>query len=419
MYGVTYWSTLNNIEASIEEEINTEISRYIGSYQSTQLGITPTSYAFFIEQNGQKVAGNITEIPGAEENKTGQLLEVNAEQYVDSPAIESKGDIVGKTIELSDNTKLFIGKNSYDATKRQKKILEKLFNSLIVLMVVGIVGGLLISYRSAKRIHKITRVSKAIMAGNLQLRIPASNMNDDIEDLASNLNQMLDRIDELMQSIKQAGNNIAHDLRTPLTRLRGNLEVLENTCTNEDARYLAESAINETDSILTTFNSLLRISQVEAGTIQPVLQKINITELAKELIDFYEVLAEEKQQRICFDNPNDVFINGDRSLVSQAIVNILDNAIKYAPENTDIKFSVSKKDKQIHFSIKDEGKGVPDDNVEKITERFYRLESHREIKNGNGLGLSLVRAIVKYHRGELKIENNNGLKVTLIFPVQD
>lgn len=416
MYGVTYWTTLNHLESNIEEEVNTEISRYIGSYQSTQLGIKPTSYAFFIEQDGQKVAGNLTGIPEQEAEKTGALVEVDAGQYVDSPSIQSRGDIVGKTIELSDNTKLFIGKNSYDATSRQRKLLDTLFNSLILLMLIGGIGGLLISYRSAKRIHKITRVSKAIMAGNLQLRIPSSNVNDDIEDLATNLNQMLDKIDDLMQSIKQAGNNIAHDLRTPLTRLRGNLEVLGNTCTDDTARQLADNAINETDSILNTFNSLLRISQVESGTIQPTLQELNLTELANELIDFYEVLAEEKGQRICFDNSKTVFIQGDRSLISQAIVNILDNAIKYAPKDTEIKFELTDTGSQVSLSIKDEGHGVPDDNVDKITERFYRLETHREIRNGNGLGLSLVKAIMKYHRGELKIENNQGLQVTLIFP---
>ncbi|PIE46603.1 MAG: hypothetical protein CSA42_07635, partial [Gammaproteobacteria bacterium] len=267
MLGVAYVTIEKNIADSINREINAEIARFIGTYQSNQLGIETSPYAFFIEHAGQKVAGNITKLPDVATPKKDPLALVGiaADEVVTPNTPERSGKIVGKTVTLPDRTKLFIGKNNYDATERREDILDALSTGLLSLLLIGIVGGLVISFRSIKRIDRISRVSKSIVAGDLELRVPVEGYNDDIEDLGRNLNNMLDRINVLMVSMREVTNNIAHDLRTPLTRLRANIETIARR-SEGDIHDEAEQALQETDNLLNTFTSLLRIAQVESGS---------------------------------------------------------------------------------------------------------------------------------------------------------
>lgn len=419
MLGVAYVTIEKNIKVSIEREINAEISRFIGSYQSTQLGIETEPYAFFIEQAGRKVAGNIDEIPESKKNfKNKQsLVQVEADKVVTDPAIEQKGAILGKTITLPNHTKLFIGKNSYDATERREDILDALSTALLSLLAFGIVGGLVISFKSIKRIDRISRVSKSIMAGDLDLRVPTTKYHDDLEDLARNINKMLDKINDLMQGMRQVSNNIAHDLRTPLTRLRGNIETISRN-TSGEIQIEAEKALAETDHLLTTFSSLLRISQVESGTAQIHSEPVDLSALVAEIIDFYALLAEEKQQTVTLNISDNIIVNGDKTLLSQALVNLFTNAVKYTPEAGKIRINLHNNPvtQQTTLVIHDNGNGVPEAEINKLTRRFYRLEKHRNTANGNGLGLAMVKAIITAHHGQLLFENAQGLKVTVLLP---
>lgn len=418
MLGVAYVTIEKNIQISIEREVNAEISRFIGSYQSTQLGIETEPYAFFIEQGGRKVAGNIDEIP--EESKPSKkpnaLLQVDAGKVVTDPAIEQKGEILGKTVTLPNRTKLFIGKNSYDATERREDILDAFSTALLSLLLFGVVGGLIISFRSIRRIDRISRVSKAIMAGDFDQRIPTSSrFNDDLEDLSKNINNMLDRINDLMQGMRQVSNNIAHDLRTPLTRLRGNIETISRNA-DGDIQIEAEQALVETDNLLATFASLLRISQVESGTAPIHSEAVNLSDLVAEIMDFYDVLAEEKSQQVKLNISQGVIVTGDKNLLSQALVNLFTNAVKYTPEAGEIRIGLQQNQQHTTLTIHDNGKGVPKKDIDKLTRRFYRLEKHRNTGNGNGLGLAMVQAIIDAHKGELRFENDHGLKVTVLLP---
>lgn len=425
MLGVAYRTIEKNIRTSIEREVNAEITRFVGSYQSSQLGIKNDPYAFFIEHGGRKVAGNINELPAVyQRQKIGKdLVKIAADKveiHSNNTNVQQKGAIIGKTVTLPDATRLFIGKNSYDATKRQKDILDAFSSALLVLLGFGIAGGLIISFKSIKRIDRISRVSQSIMAGNLDLRVPTTKYNDDLEDMARNINNMLDRINDLMHGMRQVSNNIAHDLRTPLTRLRGNIETIARK-TDGDIQVEAEHALAETDNLLTTFTSLLRISQVESGAANIIHEPVNLSQLITEILDFYGVLAEEKEQRIQLDVKDNVVVSGDKNLISQVIVNLLTNAIKYTPEGGNIRVSLSytkiKKEKIAELTLHDSGCGVPEDELDKITQRFYRLEQHRNVDNGNGLGLSMVKAIVNAHQGELLFKNEVGLKAIVQLPL--
>lgn len=423
MLGVAYVTIEKNITESINREVNAEISRFIGAYQSNRLGIKTQSYAYFIEHAGQKVAGNITKLPDVTppEKDPLALVGIAANEVVTPNTPERSGKIVGKTITLPDKTKLFIGKNNYDATERREDILDALSTALLSLLLIGVLGGLTISFRSIKRIDRISRVSKSIVAGNLDLRVPTGKYNDDIEDLGRNLNNMLDRIDVLMNGMREVTNNIAHDLRTPLTRLRANIETIAQRSDGE-LHDEAEKALQETDGLLNTFSSLLRISQVESGAGGINKDSINLSELVHEVMDFYDVLAEEKQQHLSIDVPDSLWLYADKTLLSQAIVNLFTNAVKYTPENGRIRISLStqpagSKPMQAELIIHDSGNGVPEDDLNKITRRFYRLEKHRNTATGNGLGLSMVKAIVDAHRGELIFANDVGLKAIIRLPL--
>lgn len=433
MLAVAYVTIDKNIEASIEKEINAEISRFIGSYQSTQLGIETEPYAFFIEQGGRKLAGNINEIPNVglpdkiedilpslePEVKPPELVRIEAEKVVPNhPEIEQKGKILGKTVTLPGQTTLFIGKNSYDATERREDILDALSTALLALLVIGFTGGMIISFQSIKRIDRISRVSQSIVAGNLNLRIPLSRQKDDIADLGSNINNMLDRIDVLMENTREVTNNIAHDLRTPLTRLRANIETIARKSEGE-IESEAHQALAETDNLLNTFSSLLRISQVESGTANILKAPVNLATLIREVMDFYDVLADEKEQKVRLNLSDDAVVSGDSSLLSQAIVNLFTNAVKYTPEKGNIYISLETvgKNQTAQLTIHDSGVGVPEEDIDKLTQRFYRLEKHRDTANGNGLGLSMVKAIVTAHNGSLTFVNDVGLKVIIQLPI--
>lgn len=424
MLGVAYLTIDKNIEASIEKEVNAEISRFIGGYQSSQLGIETEPYAFFIEHEGRKVAGNIAEIPALDKLKkipdeNTELVQIAANKVVaNNSSIEQKGDIIGKTVTLPDRTKLFIGKNSYDATERREDILDALSTALLALLVFGFLGGLMISFQSIKRIDRISRVSQSIVAGNLDLRVPPSRQKDDIADLGRNLNNMLDKIDDLMQNARQVSNNIAHDLRTPLTRLRANIETISRKSEGE-IQQEAEQALIETDNLLNTFTSLLRIAHVESGTAEIIKQEVNLSDLVTEIMDFYDVLAEEKSQQVKLDLQANVIVIGDKTLLSQALVNLFTNAVKYTPEKGRILISLETvgRNQTAQLTLHDSGTGVPEEDIGKLTQRFYRLEKHRDTANGNGLGLSMVQAIIDAHHGELQFINDVGLKATIRFPM--
>ncbi len=221
-----------------------------------------------------------------------------------------------------------------------------------------------------------------------------------------------------MQNTREVTNNIAHDLRTPLTRLRANIETIARKSEGE-IQAEAHQALAETDSLLNTFSSLLRISQVESGTAKILKDPINLSQLAHEILDFYGLLAEEKSQSLRLNIAKDITVIGDKTLLSQAIVNLFTNAVKYTPEkgNISIQLNTINKNQIAELIIHDSGAGVPEAEIEKLTERFYRLEKHRDTANGNGLGLAMVKAIINAHNGELLFVNEIGLKVIVHLPI--
>jgi signal transduction histidine kinase len=265
----------------------------------------------------------------------------------------------------------------------------------------------------------MTETTRAIMEGDLAGRLALTGSNDEFDRLAENLNTMLDRIGDLMEGIRQVSNNIAHDLRTPLTRLRNNAEeALRVGRTVEDGRNALVDVIAEADGLIKIFNALLMIARAEAGQLRDGMTNLNASEIVSEIVELYEPVAEDQGLTIKTAIAAPLPLYGSRELIGQAVANLIDNALKYGAGSTEIRVRASRNDVNIVIEIADRGKGIPEGDRARVTERFVRLETSRS-QPGSGLGLSLVAAIARLHRGSLELADNHpGLIARLILPAE-
>lgn len=286
---------------------------------------------------------------------------------------------------------------AYDITEmsRDFRFMQMMGIVSIVFVMIVVFVSYLISVFVVRGTNKIADTARSIMeTGDLSQRIDIGSRWDDLGNMASVLNMLLSRIEQLMTGVRQVSDNIAHDLRTPLTRLRHRMEALPEQ----------EGLLKEADHLLAVFNALLRISRIETEKQRSRFQSLNLRDVLQDVIDFYEPLAEEKSIQLT-KNLQSVTIDGDRDLLFQAYANILDNALKYTPSGGSVSLSLLQDETGIRITIADTGPGVPDHDLEKIFDRFYRCEESRNTA-GTGLGLSLVAAVIELHRGRIIAQNS-------------
>jgi signal transduction histidine kinase len=287
-----------------------------------------------------------------------------------------------------------------------------------------VIGGLVMSRWMLSRIETINRTTAQIMAGDLGRRISVEGSGDEFDALAANLNAMLERIERLMGGMREVTDNIAHDLRTPLSRIRSRLEVaLMNEIDPAAARQLLEETVADAEGLIATFNALLSIARAEAGEHRAAWEPVNLGELAQDVHELYEPLAEEREINLTAETATDIVVMGNRQMLAQAVANLVDNAIKYTPIGGTVKLTAGHLDRHGRhlplISVADSGPGIPEHLRGKALERFSRLEPDRSTP-GNGLGLSLVNAVAKLHEAKLELNDNEpGLLVQLIFPAPD
>jgi signal transduction histidine kinase len=290
--------------------------------------------------------------------------------------------------------------------------------TVLLILVLGTAGGALMSRNMLRRLDAINRTSGEIIAGDLTRRVPLNGSGDEFDSLAENLNRMLDRIERLMKGLREVTDSVAHDLRTPLTRLRNRLEesVARLNASGAQASEI-ERAIAETDQLIGTFNALLLIAETDAGTTRAAMSALDLSEVAADVVELYEPLAEEKKVGLTVIPGPAVVIEGNRSLIAQALANLVDNAIKYTPAGGMVRIRAAIAGESVDLSVADSGPGIPLADRPRVTERFVRLEASRN-SPGTGLGLSLVAAVAHFHRAELVLEDNvpRGLKAVLRFP---
>jgi signal transduction histidine kinase len=292
-------------------------------------------------------------------------------------------------------------------------------------VVLGILGGLFITRRVLRRVDAMTETTRIIMAGELSGRLPVAGTGDELDRLAENLNEMLERIEALMAGLKEVSDNIAHDLKTPLTRLHNRAEdALRMARGESDYREALERTLEESESLIRTFDALLMIARAEAGHARDNMAEFDAAEIARDVGELYEPVAEEKGITLKIEADQAAPVKGNRELVSQALANLIDNAIKYAGpdrpgangEAAQIVVRALNDGERIFLSVDDRGPGIPAEDRSRVTERFVRLEQSRS-KPGSGLGLSLTAAVARLHGGELKFEDNRpGLKSIIALP---
>ena len=298
---------------------------------------------------------------------------------------------------------------------------------MILVVVLGVLGGIFVTRRVLGRIDAMTDTTRSIMDGNLHGRLTVTGSNDEFDRLAVNLNAMLDRIEELMTGLREVSDNIAHDLKTPLTRLRNDAEqALRTAESQEDFRRSLDDIIAEADDLIRVFNALLLIARAEAKGEMPVAEPFDLAAVARDVTELYEPSAEEAGLAVETAIEGTLTVRGSRELIGQAVANLVDNAIKYgARGNGDgaprgpVTISARRLDGRVEVVVADRGPGVPEADRARVLERFVRLETART-RPGFGLGLSLVAAVARMHGGEFRLEDNGpGLRAVLMLPAED
>lgn len=310
---------------------------------------------------------------------------------------------------------------------REPEILRSVINrALLIALGTMSLGGLLIWFfvgrRALRRIDNVSAASSRILGGDLTGRLPVSGVGDEFDRLAENLNAMLSRIGELNDGLKQVSDNIAHDLKTPLTRLRNRAEAaLGGQPKTADYRAALEATIAESDQLIKTFNAILMISRLEAGYSAESLDRIDLRAIVGDVVELYEPVAEDAGVRLAHAiGDGDMTVDGNRELLAQALSNIIDNGIKYSAGSTQapqVSILLDRIDREIRLTVSDNGPGIPEQaDRNRAMERYVRLEKSRS-QPGSGLGLSLAQAIVKHHGGRLDLlPLNPGLSVQMDFP---
>jgi signal transduction histidine kinase len=427
LFGFIYFASSTYMERQTEETITAEITGFVDQYRLRGLGGLRNTIAqraaarpdrasiyLLVDRTDRIMAGNIDRWPDGQETDEGYvhfLIETGDGNEDDEPVFHRA---IARGFLLQNNARLLVGRD----IEERLSIQATLFNTLVIgggiMMVLGVAGGLVMSRWMLGRLDDVNRATTRIMMGDLTQRFADKGSGDEFDELARNLNRMLDRIERLLAGMRQVTDNVAHDLRTPLNRLRSRIEVALMGEQTDEARDLLEATVRDADSLIQTFNAILSIARAESGEQQAEFEPFSLREMAQDVTELYEPLGEERNIAVKLVAPADVSVIGNRHLVAQALANLVDNAIKYTPEGGEVCVRTSNGTNPM-VVVSDNGPGIPAELRKKALERFIRLDADRSTP-GNGLGLSLVNAVAQLHDARLELgDNEPGLRVTLAF----
>ena len=426
-----YWSTSRDFQMKVDNEIIQESTRLsqvykrykeVGLIREIQyLSKTPNPNLYILRDSNNKfIAGNFSDTDSLWNlkrlDKGGVLF--SFEKKNNSGEITRKYYFRGKEFIVRNKYNLIVARDVSYENYLKDRFFNTILSTSLLIISLGLLGGYVLSRNFLNRISAINKTSLEIMDGDLSMRLPTSSNNDELNQLSLNLNNMLDRLNKLMIGMKDVSDNIAHDLRTPLNKIRTNLEVtLMSSPDSESYRETIKEVIEDVDGVINTFNSLLAISRVESGSVSLKKEKINIKDLIEDIVDLWEPLAEEKGVVLNNECENDIYFNGNKNLLSQAISNLIDNSIKYGKEENTVNLGSKLSKESIVIWVSDTGPGIRNEDKEKVLDRFTRLDTSRNT-SGTGLGLSLVNSMIKFHKGKIELldAKPRGLIVKLEIP---
>lgn len=373
---------------------------------------------------GEILAGNVASLQPGLLDKEGWTGEAFRYQRYTDESRKQAHVALAHVLVLDNGLRILVGRDLQEPEKFRVLVRQALVVALGIMGIGALIIWFAIGRNALKRIDRMSDASTRIMAGDLSQRLPMSGSGDEFDRLSESLNAMLGRIEKLNEGLRQVSDNIAHDLKTPLTRLRNKAEAaLAHKSTHSGYRASLEEIIGESDQLIRTFNALLMISRVEAGSAAAEMSDVNLSQSVADCVELYEALADEQGLRLEADVPPEIHITGNRELIGQALGNLIDNAIKYAEgaDNPLITVRLEKRSRDYVISVADHGPGIPAGKRGDVVERFVRLDDSRS-KPGTGLGLSLVEAVMELHHGRLELsdtaeadKNKRGLTASMVF----
>lgn len=335
---------------------------------------------------------------------------------------DSDGDlerfiVLTTTTEAGDRLAVARGIHWIDEVKDE--LLEIMSYTVMGGLVLSILSAALVNFLIASRINRVNETATAIMNGDLSQRMPLTGAEDQFDRLSQTLNAMLERLSALMENLEQVSNDIAHDLRTPLSRLRQGLEQAKKTArTSEAFEASIDRAIEEAEGLLATFTSLLRIAQIDAGVPRSGFGIFDLSAVAARVVEAYEPSVAESGRHLKADVEPRILVSGDRDLMTQAMSNLIENALTHTPSGSTIQVRIDRVDGRVRLRVSDDGAGIPEAEREKVLQRFYRLEASRTMP-GTGLGLSMVASVARLHDAHIVVgDNRPGLAITLTMPAE-
>ncbi len=424
LLGFVYWSTTGLLWRQADETIVTEIEVLEERYRIAGLnGLTaviderlsrqpPGPSIYLLADAGRRpMRGNLTAWPAAEPDREG-WLEFTLEALRDGSVRPARA----RSFRLRGGYLLLVGRDMHELQQFRTSVARTMVWGLAVTVTLALVGGAMIARGRLRRLQAIDGVLGRVMAGDLAQRVPEDDVDDDVGRLAAKLNTMLAELERLFDGVRRVSDDIAHDLRTPLTRLKNRLESIRRTRQADREDEEVERAIEEADRLLTTFSALLRIARVESGQ-RSGFSEVRLAPLFDDIAELYEPVFQDRGTELeVVREIEDPRVHGDRDLLFQAVVNLLENALRHAPGSA-VRLAIEKgPGETVDVVVRDAGAGIPADRREQVKQRFFRLDASRKTP-GSGLGLSLVSAIAELHRGSLMLgDGRPGLEARLRLP---
>ncbi len=422
LFLLAYVALASSIQQKEKEVLRAKVEEYRAWYENggisglTEKFISPRNSdqnAFFVRLAGRGNNAIFVSIPAAWED-----FDLKKVELISSEETRPWYSLTGPnhrhvwmiaSAYLSDGRVLQVGKSTETSEELLAHFRLVFAAAMIAVVFLGYTGGAFLTYRALKPLRQLIRTVRGIIeTGKMDSRLASQKTGDELDELVKLFNRMLERNDALIRGMREALDNVAHDLRTPMARLRGTAELALQSGANADAMQeaLADS-MEESERVLTMLKTLMDISEAEAGTMRLELVQLNLTQLVRDVIELYQIVAEEKQITIDADLPPELICLADRTRLQQALANLLDNAIKYTPPGGRVAVAAFARSHEVVITIRDTGMGIPPEELPKIWDRLYRGDKSRNEK-GLGLGLSLVKAVVRAHQGEVEVESRPG-----------
>jgi signal transduction histidine kinase len=413
---VVYWKTQDTLKAQLETRVQSALSHFVDVFhahglpglvaRAVEYGRGPGSLDYLVQSDdGRRLAGQLPMVGGRRGWMRLSVMDEDGPKPVLAFAAELPGGVV---VAVADDLRR--------VQRGEDAVLGAFALGIGATILLGVGGGIWLSQLFLHRVDAISRTAEAIIDGDLSHRVPMRGTGDDLDRLAETLNRMLDQINRLLEGVREASNNIAHDLRTPLSRLGQRLEDARAQARSPaDHEQALDAAKAEVDALLGTFAALLRIAEVEAGAQRAAFRRVDLSAVVGTVAEAFTPSAEEAGYSLVADAARGVAVHGDQELLTQMLVNLVENALRHTPPGTRVRLTLRRYGERAVLTTEDNGPGVPATERDLVLRRFYRLD-HSRSTPGSGLGLSLVAAVAALHGATLELSDAQpGLRVTVVF----